>query len=56
MSTIWGNGTSGTSIVNLLRVKKTEPPRVTILFGRIPAGQDVSSGFYNDTLIVTILW
>lgn len=52
---IWGNGTQGTSTITLKNVPKNKPQTVTI-YGRIPAGQDVSSGQYSDTLVVTIVW
>lgn len=56
MNVVWGDGTSGTSTVTLKNVKKTEPPRVTTVYGRIPAGQDVSAGTYSETLTVIIMW
>jgi spore coat protein U-like protein len=55
MSTVWGNGTQGTSTVNALVRKKDQPATVTF-FGRITSGQDISAGFYSDVLTVTINW
>lgn len=53
MTQIWGNGTGGSQ-----RYGPTTPPNnqnVTItIFGRIPAGQDVSVGNYMDTIVATI--
>lgn len=53
MSTVWGNGTAGTSTVFLKNVHKNRPAVATI-HGRIPARQNVSVGGYSDTLTVTI--
>lgn len=49
MTVIWGDGTGGSATVT--------PPRrasTTTVYGRIPAGQNVTAGTYNDTLIVTV--
>lgn len=54
-STVWGNGTQGTSTVSAM-VKKKDIPATVIFYGRIPAGQDISAGFYSDVLMVTITW
>ena len=53
MSTVWGNGSAGTSTVLLTRVRRRRPATTTI-YGRIPAGQNVSVGAYSDSLTVTI--
>ena len=49
---VWGDGTGGTA-TRSDRVFKNKPWTVT-LYGRIPAGQDVSAGSYSDTLTITI--
>lgn len=51
-STIWGDGTGGTS--RILRLVFRNNPVTLTVYGRIPAGQDISVGTYNDTLIATI--
>ncbi len=56
MSSIWGDGTSGTSTVIKTKVNKNDPPIVTTVYGRIPSGQDVSAGIYRDFVTATIVW
>lgn len=53
MSTVWGDGSAGTSTVLLRRVSRRQP-EVTTIYGRIPPGQNVSVGTYSDTVTVTI--
>jgi len=48
---IWGDGTGGTQ--QFAAVSNNNPVTITI-FGRIPAGQDVTVGSYSDTIIATI--
>lgn len=52
-STIWGDGTGGTQAYS-----RISPPLNTNLnvpvYGRIPAGQDVSAGAYSNTVTATI--
>jgi len=52
-TTIWGDGTGGTS-----RYGPVTPPESTVveltIYGRIPPEQDVSGGNYEDTITVTI--
>jgi spore coat protein U-like protein len=54
MSVVWGDGTGGTSTV-ANKVTKNKM-WVSTLYGRIPAGQDVSVGTYSETVSVTITW
>ena len=54
-TSIWGDGTGGTTTVFLKNVKKNKPVTVTV-YGSIPAGQNVSVGSYSDILTVTIIW
>ncbi len=49
---VWGDGTGGT-VTSSARVNKGKPWVVTI-YGRMPAGQDVSAGSYSDTVAITI--
>jgi len=54
-STIWGDGSAGSSVVSefsLLVLLSTE--RNYAVFGRIPAGQNVAPGSYTDTIVVTV--
>ena len=55
---IFGNGTGGTSIINLKRpTGKPAPWFENInIYGRIFPGQNVSVGSYSDILTVTVDW
>jgi spore coat protein U-like protein len=50
---IWGDGSGGTQVHSDSRPPRNQNVTVTI-FGRIPAGQDVSSGSYTNTITATI--
>jgi spore coat protein U-like protein len=54
-TSIWGDGTGGTSTVILSKVKKNKPVTTTI-YGIIPPSQNVTIGSYDDLLTVTIIW
>ena len=51
LSSIWGDGIGGT--LALPAPKKGSSHTV---YGRIPAGQNVSAGTYSDTLVVTVVF
>lgn len=53
---IWGDGTSGTSVVQFRRPGGRPRPWAAseIFYGRIPAGQNVSAGAYRDNITVTV--
>lgn len=53
---IWGDGTGGTSVVQARRPPGKPQPWATSIgiFGRIPAGQNISAGPYTDNLTVTV--
>ncbi len=51
---IWGDGSGSTYTVSGTVAAWTV---VSVsAYGRIPAGQDISAGMYNETLTVTITW
>jgi len=52
-STVWGDGTAGTVVYSFAIPPNNSNVNVTV-FGRIPAGQDVSAGSYSDTITATI--
>lgn len=54
MTSIWGDGTGGSSVVTT-RVPRNKPSNLTI-YGRVSALQDVSVGPYSETLTITITW
>lgn len=54
-STIWGDGTSGTSPHMQSSGPKDSTNNVTV-YGRVFAGQDVSAGSYGDSITVTIFF
>ncbi|MGE0179530.1 MAG: spore coat U domain-containing protein [Sphingomonas sp.] len=53
---VWGDGTRGTSAANLLLQGSFFIWRTyaRTIYGRIPAGQNVTTGAYSDTLVVTV--
>jgi len=54
---VWGNGAGGSANVSddyLLNISPTSRNYTT--YGRIPAGQTVSAGAYNDTITVTVIF
>lgn len=53
-STIWGDGSGSSSVVNNFVTKNT--PLTATIFGRIPPRQNVSTGQYSDLITVTIQW
>ena len=50
-TTIWGDGTAGSSVNSLTG---TGAPQAIPVFGRIPTGQAPATGTYNDTILVTL--
>lgn len=56
-TSIWGNGTGGTSTVSdsmpILLVASSKSYSV---YGRIPASQSVPTGVYSDTITVTVTY
>jgi spore coat protein U-like protein len=53
-TTVWGDGTGGTSTVTRTIVK-TSPLNIPI-FGRVPARQNLRAGAYGDNLVVPVNW
>jgi spore coat protein U domain-containing protein, fimbrial subunit CupE1/2/3/6 len=51
-TTIWGDGTGGTSVVVIQGVQQ----RKETIYATIPPQQNVRGGFYTDSLTVSILW
>jgi spore coat protein U domain-containing protein, fimbrial subunit CupE1/2/3/6 len=51
-TTVWGDGTGGTSVVVIQGVQQ----RKETIYATIPPKQNVRGGFYTDSLTVTILW
>ena len=54
-TTIWGDGTAGTSTVPG-KFKKAQGQLNVTIYGTIPALQNISAGLYNETVTVTIVW
>jgi spore coat protein U domain-containing protein, fimbrial subunit CupE1/2/3/6 len=52
-TTIWGDGTGGTSSYSANTILL--PVTVTV-YGRVPASQNVAAGSYGDTLVATIIF
>jgi spore coat protein U domain-containing protein, fimbrial subunit CupE1/2/3/6 len=53
-TTIWGDGTGGTQAFTEHNPQGNNRDFVVPIYGRIPAGQDVRSGSYTNTITVTI--
>jgi spore coat protein U-like protein len=52
-STIWGDGTSGTATYFRANPPNNSNVNLTV-YGRVPAGQDVSAGSFSDTVTAVI--
>jgi spore coat protein U-like protein len=52
-TSVWGNGTGGTQVYARTRPPYNSDVDLTV-YGSLPAGQDVSSGNYSDTISATI--
>lgn len=52
-TTVWGDGTGGTFIYFRANPPNNSNVNLTV-YGRVPAGQDVSAGTFNDTVSATI--
>ena len=52
-TTIWGDGTSGTSVYQIGNPPNNTNVNLTV-YGRVPAGQDVSAGTFSDTVTAVI--
>lgn len=59
-TTIWGDGTGGSSLVNgsisggILGLICYTNSKIHTVYGRIPASQNVGAGLYADTITVTV--
>ena len=51
---IWGDSTGGSSVVTAIVSK--DAVFNSLVYGRVPAGQNVSVGIYSDTLTATVNW
>jgi spore coat protein U-like protein len=54
-TTIWGDGTGGSQTYTRSNPPTNQNIKVSV-FGRIPAGQDVSAGSYSATVTATIFF
>ena len=52
-TSIWGDGTSGTSVYSIGNPPNNTNVNLTV-YGRVPAGQDVSAGSFSDTVTAVI--
>jgi spore coat protein U-like protein len=55
-TTVWGDGSGGSSIMSPTFTALLAVNRVLTVYGRIPARQNVASGPYNDTITVTVTY
>ena len=52
-TSIWGDGTSGTSQYQIGNPPNNTNVNLTV-YGRVPAGQDVSAGSFSDTVTAVV--
>ncbi len=52
---VWGDGNHGTSDTHFLNVRNNNNTPI-IIYGLIPALQNISTGVYSDQLVVTITY
>ena len=52
-TTIWGDGTTGTSTYQIANPPNNSDVNLTV-YGRVPAGQDVSAGAFSDTITAVV--
>lgn len=55
-STVWGDGTGGSSHVSPTFTALLFVQQSATIYGRIPAGQNVAAGSYGDTITVTVTY
>ena len=53
---IWGDGTGGTQAFTIGNPQANNTDLSVAIFGRVPAGQNVSVGSYIDTITVTLIF
>lgn len=53
-TTVWGDGTGGSSTFS--SDIQRNPDLTAVVYGRIPAKQDIAAGSYGDALLVTVTW
>lgn len=54
-TSIWGDGSAGTSFLTDVVVPVAAPTRRTFsVYGRIPTGQVAAGGMYQDAIVVTV--
>jgi len=53
-TTIWGDGTGGTATFTSTVVRN--PTVNAVIYGRVPARQNLRAGVYSDTLLITVIW
>lgn len=51
---VWGDGTGGSSFVTA--IVSRDIILNSIIYSRVPPGQNVSAGIYSDTLTATVNW
>ena len=50
---VWGDGTDNTTVFSDIG---TGGKQSVTIYGRLPAGQNVKSGLYHDSIVVTVEW
>jgi spore coat protein U-like protein len=53
-ATVFGDGSPGTATLTLVTAGLGQPLVPALVYGRMPAGQNVGTGSYSDTITVTV--
>ena len=53
-SIVWGDGTGGTTVINLVKPNSGRQDFSLSVYGRVPPQQSVAAGAYADDILITV--